>query len=101
VGSDRWRQLFHDSLPQLKELSHQIAISRHWTAGALLRLIAAMKIPYFGPKTTRLAVRWLSELVDDIAVDMRDSELPVDSAPQRRRSPVEGGSTHVVVGETW
>ena len=25
---------------------------------------------------------------------------PVNSAPQRRRSPVEGGSTHVVVGET-
>jgi hypothetical protein len=24
----------------------------------------------------------------------------VNSAPQRRRSPVEGGSTHVVVGET-
>jgi hypothetical protein len=25
----------------------------------------------------------------------------VNSAPQRRRSPVEGGSTHVVVGWTW
>ncbi|HXP86866.1 MAG TPA: DUF2971 domain-containing protein [Bryobacteraceae bacterium] len=28
-------------------------------------------------------------------------ELSVDSAPQRRRSPVEGGSIHVVVGKTW
>src|SRR5450755_2420962 len=25
----------------------------------------------------------------------------VNSAPQRRRSSVEGGSTYVVVGETW
>ena len=25
----------------------------------------------------------------------------VNGAPQRRRSSVEGGSTYVVVGETW
>jgi len=27
--------------------------------------------------------------------------LGVNGAPQWRRSLVEGGSTHVVVGETW
>jgi hypothetical protein len=31
----------------------------------------------------------------------RTADLLVDSAPQRRRSPVEGGSTYVVVGKTW
>ena len=34
--------------------------------------------------------------------DPNESPHPVvNSAPQRRRSPVEGGSIHVVVGKTW
>ena len=32
---------------------------------------------------------------------LRKAVNPVNSAPQGRRSSVEGGSTYVVVGETW
>jgi len=35
-----------------------------------------------------------------LRLSLRHSPL-VNSAPQRRRSSVEGGSTYVVVGETW
>jgi len=78
VSADRWRRLFHRSLPKLRELSSKIAGSQDWTAGALLSSIVGMRIPYFGPKTARLAVRWLAELVKDLRVDMSDSEVPVD-----------------------
>lgn len=78
MGAERWRELFRQSLPQLKQLSSRIAEVRCWTAGALLDLITGMKIPYFGPKTARCAVRWLSELVGDLTVDMKDSEVPID-----------------------
>lgn len=83
VSVDRWRMLFHHSLPKLRELSSEIAGSSTWTAGALLRSITSARIPYFGPKTARLAVRWLSELVVDLTVDMSDSEVPVDSLVYR------------------
>lgn len=31
-----------------------------------------------GVKTTRLAIRWLHELIPELKIDMSDSEVPVD-----------------------
>jgi len=36
------------------------------------------KVPYLGIKTSRLAVRWLHELVSDLKINMSDFKVPVD-----------------------
>ena len=83
VKVDRWRELFWRSLPGLRDLSSRIAGNTNWKASDVLGAITRAKVPYFGPKTARLAVRWLSELVPEICVDMTDSEVPVDSLVYR------------------
>ena len=70
MKAERWRELLWRSLPLLKELSRQIASRERWKASELLKAITSERIPYFGPKTARLAVRWISELIRDIDVDM-------------------------------
>lgn len=76
---ERWRELFWLSLPGLKQLASEIAGRRRWRAKDFLGAIITARIPWFGHKTARLAVRWISEIVSDIEVDMADSEVPVDS----------------------
>jgi hypothetical protein len=83
VGVDRWRELFWQSLTALRELSGRISARTSWKAGDLLLEITGARIPYFGPKTARLAVRWLAEMVPEINVDMADSQVPVDSLVYR------------------
>jgi hypothetical protein len=36
------------------------------------------KVPYLGLKTSRLAVRWLHELVPELDIDLSDFTIPVD-----------------------
>lgn len=83
VRPERWRELFWRSLPILRRLAREIVARRFWRAQELIDVIRAARVPWFGPKTTRLAVRWLSELVPDVQIDMRDSEVPVDSLVYR------------------
>ena len=83
MKAEQWRQLFWASLPGLKALSTEVVEQGAWQAGELLLRISRAKVPYFGPKTARLAVRWISELVPEIRVDMSDSEVPVDSLVYR------------------
>jgi hypothetical protein len=74
----KWSELFCRSLPMLQGLSGTIADTRTWGAMELLQRIEKEKVPFFGPKTARLAVRWLAELVPEIHVDMKDAEVPID-----------------------
>lgn len=83
VSAARWRNLFHVALPDLQALSITIASQRDWRASDLLSLITTHKVPFFGPKTARLAVRWIHELVPELTIDMSDSEVPVDSLVYR------------------
>ena len=39
---------------------------------------ASYKVPYLGIKTSRLAVRWLHEMVSDLKIDMSDFKVPID-----------------------
>jgi len=76
---DKWRELLWRSLPGLKQLARRITSFGRWKASDLRKEITIAKIPWFGPKTARLAVRWIAELVGEISVGMADSEVPVDS----------------------
>lgn len=79
VTAEKWADLFRSSLPKLHRLTEKIIIQRNWTAQQLLDLIRDFSIPYFGVKTSRLAVRWLYELMPTLKIDMRDYKIPVDS----------------------
>ena len=75
---EKWRRSFFESLPGLKDLATTIASGRDWTAGNLLSIMHNARIPFFGPKCRRLALRWIHELIPDLSVDMGDSQVPVD-----------------------
>jgi hypothetical protein len=84
VTAQKWTDLFYFSLPKLHDLSKQIVGRREWDAAELLDFMLydserKRKVPYFGVKTVRLAVRWLHELVSALRIDMTTYKIPVDS----------------------
>jgi len=79
VTAEEWADLFRFSLPKLHELAEKIIVQKNWDAQEPLNLIHDFHIPYFGVKTSRLAVRWLYELIPTLKIDMRNFKIPVDS----------------------
>ena len=77
---ERWTDLFYTAIPKLYRLTARIIENQQWGAENLLDLMQSprYKVPYLGIKTSRLAVRWLHELVPDMAIDMSDFKIPVD-----------------------
>jgi hypothetical protein len=72
-----------------------------WTCGKWSNT-AALRL---SPRRSSVTGGWLTEPPmtfqgEFLGLSPRRALL-VNSAPQRRRSSVEGGSTYVVVGETW
>lgn len=80
MSSEEWTALFYNAIPRLYELASKIEKVGEWDAEELLNLMqsADYKVPYLGIKTSRLAVRWLHELVSDLKIDMSDFEIPID-----------------------
>ena len=78
--AEQWTNLFHLAIPRLYRLSKVILRKRTWTAQELLRLMRSshFRVPYLGVKTSRLAVRWLYELVPNLKIDMLDFKVPID-----------------------
>lgn len=77
---EQWTDPFFDAIPRLHRLSDEITSKRNWTAQELLSLMRSseFRVPWLGTKTSRLAVRWLHELVPNLKIDMRDFEVPID-----------------------
>jgi hypothetical protein len=79
-----WTELFCDALPSLHKLAEKILAKKKWQVNDLFKLILFdYRVPYLADKTSRLAVRWLHELVDYLEIDMRNYEIPVDSLVYR------------------
>ena len=80
MTAERWTDLFHAAVPKLYRLVMRIGEKREWSAEELLGLMrsASYKVPYLGIKTSRLAVRWLHELVSDLKIGMSDFKVPID-----------------------
>jgi len=75
----RWTHLFIDALPNLHKLAKRISTQKIWNAKDLLDLMLdEMKVKYLGVKTSRLAVRWLHELVKNLSIEMATYEIPID-----------------------
>jgi len=80
LTSEEWTNHFHNAIPKLYRLAEKITQKEEWRAEELLNLMQSddYKVPYLGIKTSRLAVRWLHELVSDLKIDMADFEIPID-----------------------
>ena len=76
---DDWTDSFCVALPELRKLARHIVDEKEWYAKYLLDLMLSdLKVPEIGPKTSRLAVRWLYELLPGISIDMRTYKIPID-----------------------
>ena len=81
---EEWTDLFCSSLPRLHKLAKHIIEKREWDAEELLDfMLHDFKVPYLGVKTSRLAVRWLHELVPNLHIDMTAYKIPIDSLVYR------------------
>jgi hypothetical protein len=83
MTGERWATLFRSSLQKLHELARIIVSKGNWSASELLALFHNIRVPYLGVKTSRLAVRWLYELIPTLRIDMRDYKIPIDSLVYR------------------
>ena len=79
-----WTELFCNALPGLHKLAEKIVAKKRWQVDDLFKLILFdYRVPYLAVKTSRLAVRWLYELVNYLEIDMRNYKIPVDSLVYR------------------
>jgi len=85
MTAENWTDLFCSSLPRLQKLARHIVAQQKWDAAELLDLMKTQdfKVPYLGVKTSRLAVRWLHELVPSLRIDMTTYKIPVDDLVYR------------------
>ena len=80
MNADRWTELFCSSLSKLHEQAGKIVNKKNWDSEKLLDfMLHQCKVPYLGVKTSRLAVRWLHELVPNLEIDMINYKIPIDS----------------------
>ena len=83
-SAEEWTKLFCSALPKLHELSKRITEKQIWDVENLFVLILnECRVPYLGDKTSRLAVRWIHELISGLNIDMRAYEIPIDSLVYR------------------
>jgi len=88
VTAEKWTDLFYLSLPKLHDLAKQILKRREWDAANLIDFMQydlghGRRVPWFGVKTVRLAVRWLYELIPALRINMTTYKIPVDSLVYR------------------
>jgi hypothetical protein len=78
-AAEEWTESFVRALPNLHLMARRIAAQKSWRAYELFDLMLdEIRAPYLGVKTTRLAVRWLHELVPNLEIDMTTYEIPID-----------------------
>jgi hypothetical protein len=64
VSAEVWRGLFHRALPKVQHIGNTILEKNRWNAVDLERLIQV--IPHMSHQNSRMAIRWINELVSDI-----------------------------------
>lgn len=80
-GED-WRILFYRTIPKLQEVSNTILSRGEWDALDLERAIQV--IPHVSQKNSRVAVRWIHELIADIiSVDFSNAPVSIEESLYR------------------
>jgi hypothetical protein len=66
--AESWRELFFRAIPKLQQVANQIIEIKQWNAADLERLIQI--IPHMGDRNSRLAIRWIHELIpNEVNID--------------------------------
>jgi len=73
-SGESWRELFHKAFAKLQQVANSILRKEAWNALDLERLIRV--IPHMGDKNSRMAVKWLHELIPDV-VKIDFSNVPI------------------------
>ena len=80
--AEDWRVLFHRAIPKLQQVSNTIFEKGQWEALDLERLIQV--IPHMSYKNSRMAVRWVHELIPDIiTIDFSNAPISVGDSLYR------------------
>lgn len=78
-SAEAWTKSFVVALPRLLAISNRIVNRKTWMANELYSLmISEIRAPYLGVKTSRLAIRWLYELMPNLNINMDSYEIPID-----------------------
>jgi len=73
-SAESWRQFFYKAIPRLHVIGRDIAARDTWDASELERLIQV--IPHMSGRTSRRAVRWMSQLVPEVlTIDFSNSPV--------------------------
>jgi hypothetical protein len=85
LNSREWTELFAAAIPQLYRLAHKINKKTEWSAHELLTVMRSTtySVPYLGINTSRLAVRWLYELIPALQIQMSNYKIPIDGVVYR------------------
>jgi hypothetical protein len=79
---ENWRELFHRAIPRLQEVANEIFKKKRWDALELERLIQV--IPHMSEKNSRLALRWMKELIPDaIEIDFSNTLISMGDSLYR------------------
>jgi hypothetical protein len=73
-SGENWGDLFCRALPKLQQVASKILEKEKWDASDLMRFIQV--IPHMGDKNSRMATRWIGELIPHL-VEMDFSSPPI------------------------
>jgi len=81
-SGENWRDLFYRALPKLQQVANDISEEEKWNALDLMRLIQV--IPHMGDKNSRMAVRWINELIPHLLeIDFSDAPILIGESLYR------------------
>jgi len=76
ASGDVWRNLLQRALPKVHQIGQAILEKKRWNVSDLERLIQV--IPHMGIRNSRMAIRWISELMPDIAeIDFSSTPIAI------------------------
>jgi hypothetical protein len=80
--AEDWRVLFHRAAIKLRQVANDILETKQWEALNLMRLIQI--IPHMSNPSSRIAVRWIHELIPDIiTIDFSNASVSIGESLYR------------------
>jgi hypothetical protein len=81
-SAENWRVLFYRAIPKLQQVANNILEKGRWDALDLERLIQV--IPHMSDKNSRMAVRWIDELIPDmVTIDFYNTRISIEESLYR------------------
>jgi len=76
VSGEVWRDLFQRALPKVHQIGNAIIEKNKWNVFDLERLIRV--IPHMGNQNSPMAIRWINELIPDVAeIDLSNAPITI------------------------